>query len=162
MNCITCRYDTKYDENNKTVCVDSCAKGFVKDSLLHTCIDIDECNRKDPIVVYKDDEKKAKTYEWKKCDSKNSICLNRIGSYECKCLAGFKGDGFICEDIDECIEYQDSNNVCGFNSTCVNKIGSYECVCHLGFQKNSYNQCHGISSSKTVFLIIYTNIVLKI
>jgi fibulin 1/2 len=75
----------------------------------------------------------------KKCDSK-AACYNIPGSYECKCKDGYSGDGFYCNDINECLE----DNICHdvyFN--CINNLGSYECVCKNGFVQASNGVCMG-------------------
>ncbi|KAF5288361.1 hypothetical protein FQA39_LY15451 [Lamprigera yunnana] len=60
--------------------------------------------------------------------SHNAQCINVIGSYECKCKEGFRTNGHICEDIDECAEV---SGLCHQN--CVNLWGSYRCSCNRGF-----------------------------
>ena len=44
-------------------------------------------------------------------------------------FAGWKGNGFKCEDIDECAE-----GTAQCQHTCKNTPGGYECSCHDGFQ----------------------------
>ena len=67
----------------------------------------------------------------------NSICNNKIGTFECTCEPGYKYEVLVstkystkifekdgkCIDIDECQESQD----CDFN--CTNTMGSYHCLC---------------------------------
>ena len=77
------------------------------------CIDLDEC------ATGKHD-----------C-SPHAECSNSVGSYSCRCKPGFVGDGFDCQDINEC----DSPNDCPANSICVNTPGSYGCRCSEGYRK---------------------------
>ena len=55
------------------------------------------------------------------CDSE-ALCTNLIGSYDCECKQGFRGNGFNCTDIDEC-----SQNIhnCHENANCHNAHGTY-------------------------------------
>lgn len=68
-------------------------------------------------------------------------CTNTDGSYNCKCKAGFTGDGFdSCQDIDECT---DSNHDCDENAKCINTVGDYTCACNAGYEGNG-RTCKGI------------------
>ena len=74
--------------------------------------------------------------------SEKSICHNLPGSFECKCLPGFDGDGLDdCVDIDECSL---DENICSDSyHKCLNTIGSYKCVCIDGFVTDLYGNCIG-------------------
>ena len=76
------------------------------------CLDIDECTTGQHIC------------------SDFATCSNTLGNYTCSCLEGFEGNGFQCDDIDECLQ----TNSCGKNSICSNRLGSYECFCEVGFE----------------------------
>ena len=74
-----------------------------------------------------------------------------MGSFECSCSVGYRGDGYNCSgihlhkfcedimhhifhtDIDECTETDD---LCAANGTCTNTDGSYYCTCDTGFIGN--------------------------
>ncbi|KAM5151663.1 uncharacterized protein ACMZJ9_009901 [Mantella aurantiaca] len=67
----------------------------------------------------------------------NATCGEFGGDQQCTCKEGFAGNGFYCNDIDEC---QDSfGNNCYPN--CVNTIGSYTCNCYPGFQNKDVFGC---------------------
>ncbi|XP_044165960.1 uncharacterized protein LOC114964732 isoform X11 [Acropora millepora] len=56
-----------------------------------------------------------------------ATCINKPGTYECKCASGFNGKH--CQgDIDEC-----QTSPCQNGGTCVNIQGSYECRCASGY-----------------------------
>ena len=61
--------------------------------------------------------------------SANANCTDNFGNYECTCLEGYTGDGFMCEDVDEC-SYA---SPCSPNANCSNTEGSYLCYCMVGF-----------------------------
>ena len=131
--CVKCRFDSIY-EGKKLICLDTCARGFIKNNLEHKCDDIDECKtQNDTLVVYKN-KYSNEIYKWNKCSSNFSVCLNTLGSFECTCVNGYEGDGFACKDINECS--LDSTK-CPLNSVCVNKEGGYECQCLKGFNMNN-------------------------
>lgn len=49
-------------------------------------------------------------------------------SDSCVCHAGYKGDGHLCTDIDEC---SSGNSSCPTNAHCINVVGSYTCECSV-------------------------------
>ena len=59
--------------------------------------------------------------------------MNTEGSYECDCPPGYDGDGWTCDDIDEC---NATNHNCSNYANCINDIGSYRCNCLSGFHGN--------------------------
>ncbi|CAH3036958.1 unnamed protein product [Porites lobata] len=70
-----------------------------------------------------------------------------IGSYAsphirtCWCRRGYEGDGFFCEDVDECSV---GDNVCGSpDRLCKNVPGSFVCECQQGTTRDG-NQCKDI------------------
>lgn len=63
----------------------------------------------------------------------NSSCVTLTGNnYRgiCHCHVGFKWDGHLCSDIDECTS---GNYSCPTNTYCKNTFGSYICECSHGY-----------------------------
>ncbi|ESN96316.1 hypothetical protein HELRODRAFT_189192 [Helobdella robusta] len=72
-------------------------------------LDIDEC-----------------LYNPNACDNETTTCVNRVGTYSCKCLSGFYAKNpWTCEDIDECA--RNKHNCTNSTETCVNTFGSFVC-----------------------------------
>ena len=92
--------------------VEGAGREFAK-SNKQVCVDVDPC--------------RTGTH---KCHV-NATCSNSDDDYECKCPDGMSGDGFKCEDIDEC-----EASPCADPSSCVN-LGSgegYKCgPCPKGY-----------------------------
>ncbi|KAH3839277.1 hypothetical protein DPMN_112703 [Dreissena polymorpha] len=65
-----------------------------------------------------------------RCPGSNMMCTNTPGLYQCGCETGFKKAGKNCVDIDECLEYNDCEQIC------TNTNGSYECNCNSGYVQN--------------------------
>lgn len=65
------------------------------------------------------------------CDT-NAVCRAGTGNrFSCECSIGFRGDGNVCYDIDECSEQP---GLCGSNAVCNNQPGTYRCECVDGYQ----------------------------
>ncbi|KAL9961979.1 hypothetical protein ACROYT_G031028 [Oculina patagonica] len=75
----------------------------------------------------------------------NAICHNTMGSYNCTCKPGFKGNGKNCTEIDECTT---NSHGCDANAICNNTVGSYNCTCKPGF-KGDGKKCTDIDECIT-------------
>uniref|UniRef100_A0A3B4B0K8 EGF-like domain-containing protein n=1 Tax=Periophthalmus magnuspinnatus TaxID=409849 RepID=A0A3B4B0K8_9GOBI len=56
---------------------------------------------------------------------------------KCSCKVGFTGNGFACQDINECTKER--------TSSCVNTEGSFYCVCPSGFSLTNKTTCLDIN-----------------
>eukprot|EP00117_Sycon_ciliatum_P019648 scpid6927/ scgid17744/ Fibrillin-1 len=103
-----------------------CQQGFYRRTAVATsavasasaCLDRDECA--------------SQTHE---C-SKNALCSNTAGSYECSCPFGLTGKATndTCIDIDEC---RDGLHFCANNTICHNTFATHNCACKAGFSGNA-------------------------
>jgi hypothetical protein len=64
--------------------------------------------------------------------SDDADCIDRpFRDYECRCRAGFAGNGFTCINIDECAA---GLAACGRHATCEDTVGAYRCICAPGYE----------------------------
>ncbi|XP_072462641.1 adhesion G protein-coupled receptor E3-like [Notamacropus eugenii] len=124
----------------------SCSRGHALPSgektfpnaTMNNCRDIDECQL---------NPSACKPHE---------ICINKPGSYKCKCKPGFaqsnKYQTKNCADVNECAPPISIS--CGQNANCVNTEGSYHCTCKPGygflsgeetFPNASMNNCQDVN-----------------
>ncbi|MEO0323183.1 MAG: trypsin-like serine protease [Myxococcota bacterium] len=61
------------------------------------------------------------------CDAR-AACEDFELGFRCLCDAGYQGDGYTCEDVDEC-----ARDACSPDAFCTNTPGSFECECAPGF-----------------------------
>ena len=87
------------------------------------CVDVDEC-----------------TMDLSVCHD-YADCTNTDGSYECKCIEGFSGNGRECRNTNECETIEHN---CDINADCYDN-GTYYCECIPGFEGNGLKgDCHDI------------------
>ena len=58
-------------------------------------------------------------------------CSRLESVQQCVCLAGYVGNGIVCNDVDEC---RQGSARCRAGQSCTNTIGSYSCGCEAGFR----------------------------
>ncbi|KHN80174.1 Nidogen-2 [Toxocara canis] len=92
-----------------------CRDGYAKNAH-DECIDIDECR-----------------LHTAKCD-RNAWCTNTIGSYNCECMAGYRGDGKRCTFVGIGRSSVDCAD-CSPHATCSNGV----CMCKEGFIGDGFN-----------------------
>lgn len=66
-----------------------------KENSSGACIDMDECRAE----CYEETQRLSDICH--KCHE-NSFCTNNVGSYHCQCNDGYEGDGYNCEDKNDC------------------------------------------------------------
>ncbi|XP_031571336.1 protein kinase C-binding protein NELL2-like, partial [Actinia tenebrosa] len=121
--------ENKCAENPCTTANQTCQTGFNTEGYRCLCpkgstgvnceIDIDECsNNGHNCSLYAE-------------------CTNEPGSFQCRCLPGYLGDGVSCIEIDECSS--PSLNNCSDFANCTNTPGSFQCTCKPGFVGDGIN-----------------------
>lgn len=69
---------------------------------------------------------------------RDATCSEDTEGPSCACNAGFSGDGFDCDDIDECANDDDN---CDVNATCANTEGSFTCTCNAPAWQGNGTTC---------------------
>jgi len=111
-----------------------CKNGFQRSGF--NCVDIDECDINNYLS---------------NCDP-IANCSNTIGGYTCTCPTGYSdvnGNGWVCEDFNECNGENGGNNCASIGSVCINLPGSFRCECLSGYQGNGLN-CTKINNPQIV------------
>ena len=98
--------DTEADSDTES----PCDRGYALDEA-GTCVNVDEC------ATDADD-----------CPL-SSTCNDTDGGFTCACPDGYDGDGYTCNDVDECIA-----SSCGNNQVCQNVPGTFTCACLDGYE----------------------------
>jgi len=80
------------------------------------------------------------------CDMQ-ATCCDRHNSIVCTCNRGFRGNGFVCTDINECMIVHDA--CIGSGWTCLNLQGSFECVPRAVKRVCSYAKDDGEGEGKS-------------
>nr|XP_039264177.1 uncharacterized protein LOC120339992 [Styela clava] len=101
------------DTDGSHVC--TCFSGYMLSEEGTACVDIEECGASILSNCHK-----------------FADCVNLPGTYSCVCNGGYKGNGIICDDVNEC---DNLNGGCSY--TCTNTEKSYFCSCPSGFQLDS-------------------------
>eukprot|EP00921_Rhytidocystis_pertsovi_P025169 GHVQ01040619.1.p1 GENE.GHVQ01040619.1~~GHVQ01040619.1.p1 ORF type:complete len:862 (+),score=209.63 GHVQ01040619.1:262-2847(+) len=114
----------------------TCPTGYYGDGAMPSkggngCNNIDEC-----------------TTGMNNCNVMSQICIDTLGSYECKCRDGYilAPDNKTCIDVDEC--HNPLLNRCDDSLTdCVNTAGGYKCACrdHRQILDESVRTCRYIN-----------------
>ena len=66
-------------------------------------------------------------------------CFNIEGSFGCNCKDGYDGDGFTCENIDECTTPIEGVTIkCDVNAQCTDLIPGFRCDCNTGYHGNGF------------------------
>lgn len=115
-------------ELDKSLIKCECWKGYSGDG--YTCENINECQTGNPKTAKSLEDLLRPRHE---CD-RYADCADNLGSYTCECIDGFTGDGYICNDLDECGLHM--HNCHRANADCNNMEGTYECICHDGYVGN--------------------------
>jgi len=70
-----------------------------------------------------------------RCSDHAGRCVNTPGSYSCRCLSGWKGDGFTCKDVDDC-----SPDPCVFGTCSDMGPNDFHCSCMDGWTSGSCDE----------------------
>uniref|UniRef100_A0A914S6L0 EGF-like domain-containing protein n=1 Tax=Parascaris equorum TaxID=6256 RepID=A0A914S6L0_PAREQ len=118
-------------EPNKLTPKCVCKDGYFGKDPKRLCEPINECNRTDQCAA---NAHCRKTTNNDGTTFATCVNGNTSSSVACVCNIGFAGDGFICNDVDECTG--GNANICDENATCINTHGSFVCQCKPGYEGN--------------------------
>uniref|UniRef100_A0A8R1HZB6 EGF-like domain-containing protein n=1 Tax=Caenorhabditis japonica TaxID=281687 RepID=A0A8R1HZB6_CAEJA len=145
-----------YPEYCDQGCVDGCVcdPGYVVDNTASgalTCVRLDQCGCVDEngnphkpgkpwitenCTIWHTCQNGSMYSEYRPCSDDATCSLSSV-TRQCICNQGYRGNGYNCTDINECVE---TPGICG-HGQCVNTPGSYHCTCDnfwLGNNCNTY------------------------
>ena len=61
----------------------------------------------------------------------------------------------VCEDVDECDEYDADKGLCDVDADCINNFGSYQCLCRDGYTGDGV-RCRGSLPSSPLHINHFT------
>lgn len=145
----SCQHECEnYDAPIRFKC--SCHPGYVLDKNGFTCNDIDECKCfNNPSYRQKNSDICDEEIMKNPC-SEPENCKNYVGTFGCSCNSGhwLAGDGYSCQDIDECRCINDDKSYKDLvrkttpdacrklkkcEHDCINSDSSYGCECKEGY-----------------------------
>ncbi|XP_014478673.1 PREDICTED: fibrillin-1-like [Dinoponera quadriceps] len=134
-------YQGADEQRGKLKCTDDCTKdgtkcqnGVCLDSVCHCNDGFGGCNCQVP------DENECK---YRPCDI-FAHCTNTLGSFQCSCFPGYRGDGFHCEDINECDDPALAGR-CVENAECCNLPSNFLCKCKPGYIGDGEVHCEDVN-----------------
>jgi hypothetical protein len=74
------------------------------------------------------------------CDDQFGICTNTIGSFTCRCIQNWAGDGVNCYE-NECLT---GRHNCHVNATCTDTVAGFYCTCK-GSSDNKWPGSRGLN-----------------
>lgn len=89
----------------------TCDHGFKLAADGRSCVDINDCT----------DERQ--------CPGEHFVCVNTVGGFQCVCQDGYRLQGRVCVDEDECASAPCEHE-------CSNSPGSYGCSCYSGYKED--------------------------
>jgi hypothetical protein len=95
---------------------------------LQSTIQTNECDESENACWTHDDPSIAETL--------SSTCVDTFRGHICVCPQGYMGDGYTCEEMNEC-----SLGLHECDHKCVNTQGGYTCECYEGFAKMGETKC---------------------
>ncbi|XP_046144119.1 fibrillin-1-like [Osmia bicornis bicornis] len=111
-----------------------CLNGVCLNSVCHCNDGFGGCNCQVP------DENECK---YRPCDI-FAHCTNTLGSFQCSCFPGYQGDGFYCEDINECDNPAFASR-CVENAECCNLPSNFLCKCKSGYIGDGEVHCEDVN-----------------
>ena len=109
----------------------ACNDGYFGDGWL--CTDSNECG--DAPIATDVNNVTDETFDTHMCDAA-ADCTNTEGDYNCTCMDGYEGDGFNCENIDECAVGSDT---CHEDAFCTDDVPGYNCTCNIGYVGDGFD-----------------------
>ncbi|XP_017054240.1 nidogen [Drosophila ficusphila] len=158
-----CQADFERDINDRCVPAGQCGTVFCGPNAFCRWDSVQSVQFCDCLEGYQGDALKGCTSKPLSCHVLNNCGIHATceptedpANYECQCIAGFNGDGYVCIEEQNCLN---NHTLCDLNAQCHSTNSGLVCVCNPGFYGNGFT-CQERQQQDSDFLIVSQGVMI--